>query len=292
MPKRTTRPDVVAGQVDQHHVLGHLLRVLDQLALEPAVLLGCRPAAPRAGDGPGDDRPVAQPDHGLGRGPDHGHLGEAEEVEVRARVDQAQHPVDVEGVGAEVAEVEALGQHDLEDVAGDDVLLGRPHRVLVAARRTWCGATSPGGRVPRRQRPGRLGRAGRKQSAASCVEPGLGLARGPRRAPSAPQAGSMTTLSIEHHPLAPVVEGGQLADDRQDGVGVAEVVGRRVGQVLDLPDHVVAEVADQAGVQRRQVGEVGRVEGVEDGLEGGQHPAGAAHPPAGDGVEVDAPRRW
>ena len=32
--------DVVAGQVDQHDVLGHLLRVLHQLALQPGVLLG------------------------------------------------------------------------------------------------------------------------------------------------------------------------------------------------------------------------------------------------------------
>ena len=54
---------------------------------------------------------------------------------------------------------------------------------------------------------------------------------------------------------------------------MAEVVGGRVGQVLDLADHVVAEVADQAGVEGREVGEVGGVEGVEDGLEGGQDPA-------------------
>ena len=50
--------------------------------------------------------------------------------------------------------------------------------------------------------------------------------------------------------------------------------GGMSGQVLDLADHVVAEVADQAGVEGRQVGQVGRVEGVEDGLEGGQHSAG------------------
>ena len=34
VPKRDHPADVVAGQVDEHHVLGHLLRVLDQLALE------------------------------------------------------------------------------------------------------------------------------------------------------------------------------------------------------------------------------------------------------------------
>ena len=55
----------------------------------------------------------------------------------------------------------------------------------------------------------------------------------------------------QDHPLAPVVEGGQLADHAQHGVGLAEIVGRHVGQVLDLPHDVVAEVADQAAVQRR-----------------------------------------
>ncbi len=53
---------------------------------------------------------------GSGDDPTTVHLGEAQEVEVGARVDQAQHPVDVEGVGPEV-EVEALRQHHLEDVA-------------------------------------------------------------------------------------------------------------------------------------------------------------------------------
>ena len=99
----------------------------------------------------------------------------------------------------------------------------------------------------------------------------------------------------QHHPLAPVVEGGQLADDGQDGVGLAEVVGRDVGQVLDLAHHVVAEVADQAGVQRRQVGEVRRVDGVEDGLERGQHAvvAGdAAARPARRGRRVPRVVTW
>ena len=44
-PKVTTRPvTLVAGQVHQHHVFGHLLRILDQLLLR-----GARPpgAAPR-----------------------------------------------------------------------------------------------------------------------------------------------------------------------------------------------------------------------------------------------------
>ena len=58
----------------------------------------------------------------------------AHEVHVRRRVDLAQHPVHVERVGIEV-EVVALGQHHLEDVAGDDVLLGHLDRLLVQPAR-------------------------------------------------------------------------------------------------------------------------------------------------------------
>ena len=62
-----------------------------------------------------------------------------------------------------------------------------------------------------------------------------------------------------------------MADDRQDGVGVAEVVGRRRREALDLPHHVVAQVADHAAVQGRQVGQHRRAVDVEQALDGGQH---------------------
>ena len=124
--------DVVAGQVDEHDVLGELLRVLAQLGRQaPVVLVGAAPAA-GAGDRPGDDLAVEQLHHRLGRRADERDLGVAQEVHVRARVDLAQHPVDVERVGVEL-EVEALGEHDLEDVAGEDVLLGHLDRLLVHA---------------------------------------------------------------------------------------------------------------------------------------------------------------
>ena len=61
----------------------------------------------------------------------------------------------------------------------------------------------------------------------------------------------------EHHALTPVVECGQLADHGQDGVGMAQVVRRRVREVLDFADHVITEVTDQSGMERRQVGQVG-----------------------------------
>ena len=38
---------------------------------------------------------------------------------------------------------------------------------------------------------------------------------------------------------------------------MAQVVWRGAGEVLDLADHVVAQVADQSGVERGEVGKVG-----------------------------------
>jgi hypothetical protein len=69
-----------------------------------------------------------------------------------------------------------------------------------------------------------------------------------------------------------VVVGGDLADHREDGVGVALVVGRHVGEALDLPHDVVAQVADHAAVQRGQLGDGGRPVGGEQPVDRRQHP--------------------
>ena len=64
-------------------------------------------------------------------------------------------------------------------------------------------------------------------------------------------------MSTRVDPLAPVVEGGQLADHRDDGVGMPEIVGGRRRQPLDLPDDVVAEIADQAAMKRGELIDTG-----------------------------------
>ena len=138
MPKLHDAADVVAGQVDEHHVLGDLLRVLDELGGEPAVVLVGRAPTTGAGDRSGDHTTVEQLHHRLGRRADDGQLVAAHEVHVRARVDLAQHSVDVERIGVEL-ELEALREHDLEDVAGEDVLL---RDLDGAAVRVLCPSTT------------------------------------------------------------------------------------------------------------------------------------------------------
>ncbi len=132
--------DVVAGEVDEHHVLGPLLRVLGELRRHaPVVLLGA--AAPaRAGDRAADDPAVEQLHHRLGRRADERHLRVAHEVHVRRRVHLAQHAVDVERIDR-VVEIEALREHDLEDVAREDVLARGLDRRRGTARRPSSSGT-------------------------------------------------------------------------------------------------------------------------------------------------------
>ena len=58
--------EVVASQVDEHHVLGPLLRVLDQFSGQPAVVLVIAPPPPGAGDGPRHDPAAIELDERLG----------------------------------------------------------------------------------------------------------------------------------------------------------------------------------------------------------------------------------
>jgi hypothetical protein len=55
--------------------------------------------------------------------------------------------------------------------------------------------------------------------------------------------------------LAPVIERGERSDHAHHRVGQAVIVRRHVGQVLDLADHVVAEIPHDAAVERGELGE-------------------------------------
>src|ERR1035438_4246614 len=57
--------------------------------------------------------------------------------------------------------------------------------------------------------------------------------------------------------------------------------------MLNLPDHVVAEIANQSGMEWRQVGQIRGVERIEDGLECSQYPPGPTHPVTGEPPEVE-----
>jgi hypothetical protein len=119
--------DVVARQVDQHHMLGALLGVVDQFGLDRLVALRRGAARPRAGQRADRDLLahvgplLAHQD--LRAGAHHMEIAEVVVVHVRAGIERAQRPVQRQRrLG--VALADALADLHLHEVAGLDQPLG------------------------------------------------------------------------------------------------------------------------------------------------------------------------
>ena len=148
--------EVVAPEVDEHHVLGALLLVGQQALGDRA-----RPRRRRRRAGACRRsgrvetwRPVTV-SSGSGLAPATWKSQEVQEVHVRARVDDAQPAVDRERVDVELGADQRCDGHDLEGVAGVDVLDDpRDHRLELprAACSTRTSGRARGRR--RRRRPG------------------------------------------------------------------------------------------------------------------------------------------
>ena len=130
------------------------------------------------------------------------------------------------------------GQHDLEDVAGGDVLLGPGHRVAV--RRTVAEAFRPGGRESAGRANGRRRPPQVLFHRVEDVLPGLPGGAAPR-----------LDVRDQDHPLQDVVERDQRAVERERGDRMGR--GRMaVGDPLEQPDRVVGEVAHGPAGEPRQ----------------------------------------
>ena len=117
--------EIVAAEVDEHHVLGAFLLVALQLLGQPQVLLLVAAARPRAGDRMRLDAPAFDAHQHLRRRSDDRETAHPDEIHVGRRIDVAQRAIDGERIGGDVG-LEPLRQHRLIDVAGGDVLLDRP----------------------------------------------------------------------------------------------------------------------------------------------------------------------
>ena len=85
VPGRATRPEVVAPEVDEHHVLGALLRVALELLGEQRVLARVGAARPRAGDRVGRQPVALDLEEQLRRRADDLEGRRPDEEQVRAR---------------------------------------------------------------------------------------------------------------------------------------------------------------------------------------------------------------
>ena len=203
--------DVVAAEIEQHQMLGALLRVGQELVLQRLVLVRRRAARPGAGERPDRHRAVAQPHQHLRARPGDGVAAEVEEIQKRRRIDPPQRAVERERRQRE-RRLEALRQHHLENIAGQDVVLGLLHhgpvfggrgvgfrRDVERRRARW--PRPPCRAAGRAHRPRRRAAPRARASAAFAVTPGSGrtgvttvICPSPRRTPRS-SVGRISTAS-------------------------------------------------------------------------------------------------
>ncbi len=260
---------IVAAEIEQHQVLGTFLGIGQQGHLKRLVFLRGAAARPRAGDRPDGDGALAHPDQDLRARSRYGETAEIEEVEKGRRIDPAERTVERKGRQLE-RRLEALRQHDLEDVAGGDVLLGRMDHALVFCRRGVR-------RWPHRERPRFQARRSMGERRIECVDDGgealararIGHVGGDTRVrPHRRDDRDGVLDRVEHHH-----DGGA----HQHRVGNADRIGIGRRQFLHQPHHVVAEIAENACGHRRQ--ELGKIDAAlgDQAAQGLQRRLGAWH---------------
>ena len=262
-------PEVVAAEVDEHHVLGALLLVGEQLGGDRGVVLAARPGA---GDRARGDVAAVDRQQRLGRGADDLEVLEVEEVHVRARVHGAQAAVDARTARPGVGALQRWLRDHLVGVAGVDVLddprdvglerLAAHVRTRTSApSRAPCVSSAGSGPASRaRTCADRLDRAGvRGVDVGLVVEVGVGedrdrVARGGRRRRSRRRASApcraararpgwapgrrstARTQSKPKKPTAPPANGGRPGDLRLAHLGHGVVRERvRVSPVGQAP---------------------------------------------------------
>lgn len=248
--------DVVAGEVDEHDVLGAVLERRPQLVAQPAVLLRRGAPLDRPRDGVGDDASAFALDEELGRGANDLEIAAVDVEEVRGGVDGAEVAVDVEGV--EVGgSGEALRGHRLEDVAAEDVRLEAGDVRLVPLLANVGGGLAA-------ELHGALrghGHLGLVEHLDELVDGGHGvLVGGLEGGGVTAAAGGHLDVADDLDDAVEAVKGDNGVKEHKQRLGDLQDVlerARRLG--LKVPDAVVANVANGAARQRGelQAGDVG-----------------------------------
>ena len=125
--------EVVAFEIDQHHVLGTLLRIRKQLDRKPVVVVAIRRPGPGSGDRPRGRDTVTDLEQPFGRRGDDRAVPPAGQSGKRRRIGAAQRGIQLHRVAlVREARGPAAGQVGLVDVAGGDVVLCPCHGVQKA----------------------------------------------------------------------------------------------------------------------------------------------------------------
>jgi hypothetical protein len=143
--------EVVAREVDEHHVLRALLGIAGERGRQPLVLRRVRAAPDGAGDRPRLDRAAAAPHEHLRRRAENGRFAGLQVEEIGRGVERAQRAVDVERIRRERRRP-PLGDHDLVDLALRDRLAGRGDVLEEAGARCFRDELRRGTAAPVRRR--------------------------------------------------------------------------------------------------------------------------------------------
>ncbi len=237
--------DVIAAEIEQHQMLGALLRVGQQFVLQRFVFVRRRAARAGAGDRADGDDVAGDLDQDFRARAGDGEAAEIEKIKIRRRVGPPQRAVERERRQRE-RRLETLREHDLEGVAGGDVVLCRAHHRLVFVPASyWIVAARRAG--PRRIRQ------------ATCRAAGRDFRQCRRAArPHASSAVLASTPFSGRTGVTTVIESFTASNTTMmvgrtstaSGMPIGSGFGRR--QFLHQPHHVVAEIAEHAGGHRRQ----------------------------------------
>ena len=242
--------DIVAGEVDEHEVLGAFLGVGHEVFGVRGILFGRGAAPAGACDGADFHEAAGEAHMDFRRTADERvAAGAAQAEHVGRGVDEAQGAVEAEGVAAESG-FEPLGEHDLENVAGADVFLrALDHGVVFAAGGVRCGG---------RGRRGGVGEQGLEGEGLAEFFEGFADALRGSVVGGAGVATVRENIFHDAQAAAPVVEDEDGFRDHEEHVRNAEfVLGRRGDGGLEPADAIVAEVADGAAVEGRHGGVAG-----------------------------------
>ena len=241
--RRGDAADVVAAQVQQHQMFGPLLGIGQQLRLQGLVRLGRGAAPAGAGQGADCDLAVLQPDQDLRAGPGQLEALEVQIEQIGRRVLATQRPVEGERIFGPGGR-EAVAEHDLEDVACGDVVLGLGHH-LAEAGLIHGGGEGRGGRL--------LGGGAHRQGVAQArfegVQPGDGGVESLTRRGAGVGIGGRDQDDL----LPDGIEDGDQGRTGEHGVRQIQRIRIGLAQRLEQAHHVIAEDAEQTGGHGRQV---------------------------------------
>ena len=232
-------------------MLGALLRVGEQFGGERGVLLVGRAARPRAGDRADGHLAGLRFDHHLRRRADQPQPAQLQIEHVRRGIDHAQRAIDVERLRAACART-AAGSSTTWKIS--------PARMYslhfsTARQNSACRCRS-GEIAPERQRD----LAARRDVVAELhhrrAQPVHRLVNPRHRLlVCLARVVSVHARRADHqHGLLQMVEDHHQVVEREEEIGQAERVRRRVRQALDVADRVVRRVADGAAAESRQPG--------------------------------------